>query len=230
MQRLLPLMLASCFGAAAAPPASAQAAPLAGTVLEVTNAASYTYLRLKTKEGEKWAAVPAAPVKVGADVEIFDPQPMDGFRSSSLNRTFDRIVFGTVTVRGGQAAAPDVGAMHAAAGKGSAVPTVKVEKARGPNAQTVAGIVAGAASLKDKPVTVRGQVVKFNGDVMGKNWIHLRDGTGSSTDGSNDVLVVTGNTASVGEVVQVSGTVRTDRNFGSGYTYKVLIEDAKLSK
>ena len=120
--------------------------------------------------------------------------------------------------------------MHAAAGKAQAVPTVKVEKAKGPNAQTVAGIVTGAASLKDKPVTVRGQVVKFNPDVMGKNWLHLRDGTGSGTDGSNDVLVVTDSTAKVGDVVLVSGTVKTDRNFGSGYSYKVLVEDAKVTK
>jgi hypothetical protein len=157
---------------------------------------------------------------------------MANFRSSALNRTFDHIVFGTVTSRDAPAAAStDLGAMHAAAGKGAApVPPVKVEKAKGPNAQTVAGIVTGAASLKDKPVTVRGQVVKFNPDVMGKNWLHLRDGTGSATDGSNDVLVVTSGTAKPGEVVLVSGTVRTDRNFGSGYSYKVLVEDAKVTK
>ena len=120
--------------------------------------------------------------------------------------------------------------MHAAAGKGAAVPPVKVEKAKGPNAQTVAGIVTGAASLKDKPVTVRGQVVKFTADVMGKNWLHLRDGTGSATDGSNDLLIVTGDNANVGDVVLISGTVRTDRNFGSGYSYKVLVEDATVTK
>src|SRR5512145_1732228 len=136
--RFLPLVLAGSIAAGVAPPVLAQAAPLPGTVLEVKDVGQYTYLRLKTKEGEVWAAVTAAPVKVGAEVAIVDPQPMNGFRSSSLNRTFDRIVFGTVVVAGAQAAAPDVGAMHAAAGKGSAGPTVKVEKAKGPNAQTVA--------------------------------------------------------------------------------------------
>lgn len=228
--RLLPLVFVWSICAVAAPPALAQAAPLEGTVLEVKHVGQYTYLRLRTKDGEVWAAVTAAPVKVGAEVNVVDPQPMNGFHSRSLNKTFDRIVFGTVTVRGAQAAAPDVGAMHAAAGKGSAVAAVKVEKAKGPNAQTVAAIVTGAASLKDKPVLVRGQVVKFNADVMGKNWLHLRDGTGSATDGSNDVLVVTGSTASIGDVVMVSGIVKTDRNFGSGYTYKVLVEDAKVTK
>lgn len=230
MLRLAPLVLACSVGAGVAPAALAQTAPLPGTVLEVKDVGQYTYMRLRTKEGEVWAAVTAAPIKVGAEVDIVDSQPMNGFHSKTLNRTFDRIVFGTVTVRGGQAATPDIGAMHGAAGKGSAAPTVKVEKAKGPNAQTVAGIVKGAASLKDKPVVVRGQVVKYTPDVMGKNWLHLRDGTGSSADGSNDILVVTRGTASVGDVVLVSGTVKTDRNFGSGYTYNVLIEEAKVSK
>jgi hypothetical protein len=231
MLRLLPVVFLLCsIGAGAAPPAPTQGAPLVGTVLEVKDVDQYTYLRLRTKEGEVWAAVPTAPVKVGADVTIASPQTMSGFHSKSLNRTFDRIVFGTLGSRDGQAASPDIAAMHAAAGKAQAVPAVKVEKAKGPNAQTVAGIMTGASSLKDKPVTVRGQVVKFTADVMGKNWLHLRDGTGSGADGSNDVLVVTGNTANVGDVVLVSGMVRTDRDLGSGYTYKVLVEDAKVTK
>jgi hypothetical protein len=228
--RLLPLLFVlASIGAGAAPPAPAQTGPLTGTVLEVKDVDQYSYLRLRTKDGEVWAAVPKAPVKVGADVSIANAQPMNGFHSKSLNRTFDRIVFGTLAGGEGQAATPDIAAMHAAA-KAPAIPDVKVEKAKGADARTVAEIVTGAASLKDKPVTVRGQVVKFTADVMGKNWLHLRDGTGSAKDGSNDVLVVTSGTAKPGDVVLVSGTVRTDRNLGSGYSYKVLVEDAKVTK
>ncbi len=172
--------------------------------------AQYTYLRLRTKEGEVWAAVPTAPVKVGAEVGIANPQAMNGFHSKTLNKTFDRIVFGTLAGRDEQAAPPDTPRCTRRRARHAAVPPVKVEKAKGPNAQTVAGIVTGAASLKDKPVTVRGQVVKFTADVMGKNWLHLRDGTGSAADGSDDVLVVTGDKANVGDVVLIKGTV-TDR-------------------
>ena len=125
---------------------------------------------------------------------------------------------------------PDLRAMHAGANQAPKVPEVKVEKAKGANAQTVAGIVAGAPKLKDKPVTVRGQVVKFSSGIMGKNWLHLRDGTGSSRDGTDDLIVVTNDSTSVGEVVLVSGTVRTDRDLGMGYSYKVLVEDARLAK
>jgi hypothetical protein len=227
------LLLATPLAASAAPPAQATAAPsIMGTVLETKDAAGYTYLRLKTpKDGELWAAVPAAQVKVGATVTIEDPQTMANFQSKTLNKTFDRIIFGTLGGGASAQAAPDLKAMHAGANQPAPeVKDVKVEKAKGKDAQTVAGIVTGADKLKDKPVEVRGQVVKFSGDIMGKNWVHLRDGSGSAKDSTNDVLVVTSDTAKVGDIVLAKGTVRTDRNLGMGYSYKVLVEDAKLTK
>jgi hypothetical protein len=77
---------------------------------------------------------------------------------------------------------------------------------------------------------VRGQVVKVNTGIMGKNWLHLRDGSGSAADGSNDILVTTKDIAALGDVVSAKGTVRTEVNLGSGYNYAVLIEDAALRK
>lgn len=103
-----------------------------------------------------------------------------------------------------------------------------VAKASGPDARTVAEIVTTASSLKDKTVLVRGKVVKYNPEVMGKNWVHLRDGSGSAADHSNDLLVTTQDKTEVGAVVTAKGVVRTDKDFGSGYAYKVLVEEAAL--
>jgi hypothetical protein len=223
------------FGAAwaATPPAPAGPAPLKGTVLETKDVEPYTYLRLKTKDGETWAAVGKAPVKVGAEVTIENPAVMKDFESKTLKRKFDRIVFGTLAgAAPAAAAAPagDMAAMHAGLAKPVEVADVKVAKATGPDARTVAEIVSGRVALKDKPVVVRGKVVKFTPEVMGKNWIHLRDGTGSATDGTNDVLVTSKDTAKIGDVVVAKGVVHTDRELGSGYSYKVLVEEATLQK
>jgi hypothetical protein len=65
---------------------------------------------------------------------------------------------------------------------------------------------------------------------MGKNWAHLRDGSGSAADNSNDVLVTTKDQTKVGDVVTAKGVVHLDKDFGAGYTYKVLVEDAALQK
>jgi hypothetical protein len=92
----------------------------------------------------------------------------------------------------------------------------------------VAEIVSKGGELKDKPVLVRGKVVKYNPGIMGRNWVHLRDGSGSAADGSHDVLVTTKDQAQVGDVVSVQGLVRVNKDFGAGYAYKVMIEEATL--
>ena len=119
---------------------------------------------------------------------------------------------------------------HSGIGKPVDVGDVKVPKASGPNARTVAEIVTKRIELKDKTVLVRGKVVKYTPEVMGKNWIHLRDGSGSAADNTHDVLVTTKDQARIGDVVVAKGVVHTDRDFGSGYSYKVLVEDATLQK
>jgi len=127
---------------------------------------------------------------------------------------------------------PNIGAQHAAAAAGPAeVGDVKVEKAKGDNAKTVSEVYAQKAQLKDKKVTLRGKVVKYNAGIMGKNWLHVRDGTGAQAKGDNDITVTTsGGEWQVGDVVTVVGTVRTDKDFGAGYAYPVIIEEATLTK
>jgi len=207
--------------ATALPPASTV---VSGEVLEVRDVESYTYLRLKTKDGETWAAVSRAPVKTGAKVTLENVMVMKDFESRSLKRTFPTILFGSLAGAAGNGMAP----ARAAPAPAPDTPDAKVPKASGPNARTVAEIVTKSAELKDKPVLVRGKVVKYNAAIMGKNWIHLRDGSGSAANGSNDLIVTTASQAKTGDVVTVKGVVRTDKDFGSGYAYKVLVEDATL--
>jgi hypothetical protein len=233
----LGLFVFSSFVLAAEAPAAMQAAEapsasVTGKVLEVKNVDSYTYLRLDTPNGELWAAVMTTKVKKGSTVTIENGVVMSNFYSKSLKKTFPQVLFGSLA---GSAA---VGASGGRA-MGSAyplVPTKKLEKindapvakASGANSQTVAEIIAKSSELKDKPVLLRGKVVKFNGGIMGKNWLHLRDGSGSADNDTNDILVTSAAEAKVGDVVTVKGTIRTDKDFGAGYAYKVLIEDATL--
>jgi hypothetical protein len=194
-----------------------------GEVLEVKDVDSYTYLRVKTRDGETWAAVTTAPLKPGATVTLENVMRMSNFESKALKRTFPTILFGTLAVSG-----KSVANEHPTLAQPSDNSPIKVSKASGANARTVAEVVTKAGELKDKPVQVRGKVVKYNPGIMGKNWIHLRDGSGAAADNSDDILVTTAASAKPGDVVTVSGVVRTDKDFGSGYSYKVLIEDAKL--
>lgn len=203
-----------------------------GEVLEVQNVESYTYLRLKTAQGETWAAVATAPVKKGAKVAIENFTVMSNFQSKALKKTFDKVIFGTLASAQGGAprTGSDVAAAHAGIGKAADTADVRVPKASGANARTVAEIMTRPADLKDKPVVVRGKVVKYSAGIMGRNWIHLRDGTGSAAAKTHDVLVTTSEQAKVGDVLTAKGVVRVDKDFGAGYSYKAMVEDATLQK
>jgi DNA/RNA endonuclease YhcR with UshA esterase domain len=236
--KLFPAILAFLFinfAVAANPPAAPQApsAPsVTGEVLEVKDVESYTYLRLKTKDGEVWAAVTKASVKKGEQVTIENSMVMTNFESKSLKKTFDKIVFGNLGGSGAKpaAAAPGMAVASAMTAKAPEAADVKVPKATGPDARTVAEVATKRTELKDKTVLVRGKVVKYNEGVMGKNWVHLRDGSGTASDGSNDLLVTTMDKTKLGEIVSAKGVVRLDKDFGAGYAYKVLVEDGKLQK
>ena len=224
---LIAVLLATAAYAAQAAP-DAPMAPLKGEVLETQNVEGYTYLRLKTAQGETWAAVPTTALKKGSQVTIGNPTAMRNFESKTLKKTFDKIVFGQLVEPGAPLGAPHGTAATAPAP--AAGPVIKVAKAAGADARTVAEVVAGKAALKDKTVLVRGQEVKVSSGILGKNWLHLQDGSGSAANGTNDILVTTKDSAAVGDIVQAKGTVRTDVTVGPGYAYAVLIDDAGLRK
>lgn len=223
---------------------------LQGKVLEIKNVETYTYLRLKTQDGDIWAAINKTPVKKGATVTIENAIVMKDFRSKTLNKTFPTIVFGNLAGSAGamSPSAPAASAASVESGEpdtsnervmGSSYPLLPsrqldsineapVPKATGSNAYTVGEVMSKGAELKDKPVQIRGRVVKYNPDIMGRNWVHLRDGSGSATDYTNDILVTTSDQTKLGEIVTAKGVVHTNKDFGAGYAYKVLIEEATL--
>ena len=104
---------------------------------------------------------------------------------------------------------------------------INVEKAAGPDAYTVGEIYEKRAALNGKNVVLNGKVVKVSEGIMGKNWIHVQDGTGDSTKKTHNLVATTsGDLPAVGDVVTVKGTVSMDKDFGSGYRYNVIIENA----
>jgi len=91
----------------------------------------------------------------------------------------------------------------------------------------VAQVWRDRARLAGRVVQVKGWAVRFDARILGRNWIHVRDGTG--TPGvDNDLTVTTSDEADVGEVVTIEGTVSVDRDFGAGYAYPVILESARI--
>ncbi|MEK7389415.1 MAG: nucleotide-binding protein [Elusimicrobiota bacterium] len=226
--------LAAALAVALAP--SLRAEDITGTVLETMDSGGYTYLRLKTPSGDRWAAVMKAKVKKGDTATVVNTMEMKDFKSPTLKRTFKRIAFGLM---GGAAAPanphPEAAAdPHAAAAKDASrapeAAPIKVDKASSPDGRTIAEVYAQKAALKGKDVAVRGKIVKYNPGIMDRNWAHLRDGSGQDKDGSNDLTVLLKDSAELGQVVTVRGKVALDKDLGGMYQFPVSLEDATLVK
>jgi hypothetical protein len=220
-------------------PVHGTTAPVSGTVAETMEAASYTYVRLTSARGDtqgaEWAAIPHAQLAVGDAVTIVNPMVIDGFESPTLKRKFDHILFGTLAGQGAPAAHtadPHAGMVSGMGGRVTPdlPPGPPVARATGPNAHTIAEVLAGKPSLKDKTITLRGRVTKYNGGILGKNWIHLEDGSVKPPAADRTILATSTATANVGDVIVLTGVVRTDKDFGAGYAYPVMIEDATITK
>jgi hypothetical protein len=210
-----------------------------GKVLEVLNASNYTYLRVDTGREKIWLAAPQLQIKAGEKVTFGTGLPMKNFESKSLGRTFDTIYFVDQVAREGdkpanqrvsQAGGQTMPEGHPKPSQDNGAAGAKIDFSRITKAnggQTIAEIYAQKTQLAGKKTAVRGKVVKYNSGIMGKNWIHLKDGTGS--EGSNDLAVTTKSDAKVGDTLLVRGTVVTDKDYGYGYKYPVIIEDAEVT-
>lgn len=222
----------------AAQPASQAAAPAApaaestgisGKVVETMDAAGYTYVLINDDGKQVWAAGPATQVAVGDEVMIAEGGvPMVNYHSKTLDRNFDVVYFVSSILNASAPAtlsgAPSQPAMPAAAAPVE-VDLSDISAVEG--GQTVADIFTKKAEFSGKEVKLRGKVVKFSPQIMGKNWLHIQDGSGA--EGTNDLTVTSDATAQVGDTVLITGMLTLDKDFGYGYKYDVIVEDAQVT-
>lgn len=192
---------------------------LEGKVTQVIDSAGYTYAEVDTGKGKVWAAGPVTPLKVGDKIMISTRMPMHNFHSQSMGRDFSVIYFVDNFVSGG--ATPE--AKKQTAKKPSATPVEGIRKAEG--GRTIAEIYSGKNDLNGKTVRVRGKVTRLTTGVLDKNWLHIMD-----SSSPEDLTVTTTDKADIGDVVLVEGKIGLDRDYGYGYVYPVIMEDAKIRK
>jgi hypothetical protein len=251
---VLPVHFAGAQSPAPAVAPAAAEATISGQVVETMNTAGYTYVLVDTGAKKVWAAAVEFSVKVGDAVSFAAGLPMENYHSKTLNRDFDEVYFtGGISVSANGAAAAPAPANaaaqlppgHPALNGGTApklppghpsltgspasapVDLAGIKKAAG--GKTVQEIFAGKAKLSGQSVSVRGKVVKYNASIMGKNWLHIQDGSGSAEKKDNDLAVTTSTAAKVGDTVLVTGKVSMDKDFGAGYKYTVILDDAQVT-
>ncbi len=196
-----------------------------GVVQEVLEATAYTYLKVEEAGAEYWMAVTKRPVEIGQTVYYDRGLEMTNFESRDLGRTFDKVYFvqdlKQASMPSGNGATP--GSPH---GKRPEIPRLQVAVEQPPGAVSIAGLFAARDNYANKTVRVKGKVVKVNSSIMGRNWIHLQDGTNDS--GNYDLTVTTNETVAVGDVVALEGKIALKKDFGSGYSYELIMEEARV--
>jgi hypothetical protein len=204
-------------------------------VVEVIQTSQYTYLKVSENGAEDWIAVNAQEAAAGEVYYYEQALEMLNFKSKELNRTFEKIYFVQgLSKQPVVSADPGSGGMasmpNAAAHQGKAPEAKKdgISVAPANGSISIAQVYKDRANYAGKIVKVRGQVVKINEQVMGKNWIHIQDGTGDGE--SFDLTVTTLDGMKMDDVVTFEGTISLKKDFTHGYFYEVIMEDATLVK
>ncbi len=191
-------------------------------VLEKMNASSYSYLKVSENNKDYWIAVPQMEVQPGDMISYSKFMEMKDFKSETLNKTFESVLFVD------DARKSDGNNPIASPHSNVATPkneSIKVEPLK--DGYTIEKLYAKKNDLVNKTIKVKGVVVKINENIMDMNWIHIQDGTGSGSD--HDLLITTKTPAKVGQTIVAEGKVITNKDFGAGYFYPVLLEDAKVT-
>jgi len=195
-------------------------------VEEVVQASNYTYLKVSDNGAENWLAVTKQEAAAGETYYFNQALEMKNFNSKELKRTFESIYFVQEISKQPIIAGIPTPANHK--GKGNFVKAEGISVAPASGSVSIADLFAKKDSYSGKTIKMKGQVVKINNEVMGKNWIHIQDGTGTSED--FDLTVTTLDKAAVGDVVTFEGPITLKKDFGFGYYYEVIMDGAKLVK
>lgn len=195
-------------------------------VKEVLQTSGYTYLRVKEGDKEEWLAVVKIRAAVGQTFTYNDAATMTNFFSKELNRTFKEVLFLSKIILSTDAEETTLKASH------NSIPGSEVKENKNKKIDPVEGVISIATLLENKKlftgktVKIRGEVTKFSSTILNKNWIHIEDGTNFS--GKSDLTITSIQKVKVGDHITVEGIIAVDKDFGSGYFFDVIMEDAKL--
>lgn len=219
-----------------------------GKILEIEDARGYKYLKIDENGTELWVAIASAPVSVGEKIGYDKTTIMHDFESKSLGKKFKEIIFASDVYLAQKAPKPTsmkdglestTNNPHANdPHKGTDMEQSPIEEEVKPTKPfvkkdfyTIEELHMYRKELKDQIISVKATVRKVSRQIMKLDWIHLSDGTGNEKNLSNDlVFTAASSTLNIGDKVIATGKVVTNKDFGYGYFYKVIIQDTTFKK
>lgn len=195
-------------------------------ITEVIQTSNYTYFQVEENNDKFWIATVSSESKPGDSIYYSKAAEMKNFVSKELGRTFPSIYFvqdpSNTLVTATPATQPELTPKKVKVVRWSEVSVVTPK-----GGITIADLYKNKNSFAGKSVIIRGKVVRYNHEVMHKNWVHIQDGTDFAD--KFDLTVTTLDSLAVGSMVTFKGIISLDKDFGSGYFYDVIMEEAKAS-
>ena len=195
-------------------------------VEEVLQTSSYTYLFGKVNGESLWLATLKLNASAGDTFYYEEGLEMIDFNSKELDRTFESVIFleGVYTSEASLQGGANISGSPQITNSAASTINSVIEPVEG--GVTIAELMANKSEYEGKKVKLKGTVVKYNAGIMGKNWIHIQDGTANGTE--NDLTVTTEMSAKVGDIITIEGVITLDKDFGAGYFYKIIVEEGKI--
>ena len=201
------------------------------TAQEVLHVSEYTYVRGLEDGVEKWIAGPITNIKIGETFYYDNAMEMPNFESKELNKTFEIVYFVeqiSTTEEGlGRVMVPN--SNTATSGSQRTVVEKKDVKIQASgNTISIEELLKNREAYHNKVVRLKGEVTKYNPAIMNVNWFHIQDGT--AFNGEFDLTATTTDEVKMGDIVSFEGKVVLNKDFGAGYVYDVIIENAVIIK
>ena len=191
---------------------------------EVLQTSKYTYLNV-TEDGEKtWIAIPKKEVKVGATYYYRGGLKKTNFKSVEYDRVFETLYLVSDVSEDPGLGASGGSSPHAgmSSGEPQLEQTTKLDPPSG--GISIAELLKNRQKYDGQTVRVKGRCVKLNNMIMNRNWIHLQDGSMKDVD----LTVTTTESVQLGSVVSFEGKIALNKDFGAGYKYEIIMEEAHL--
>lgn len=198
---------------------------------EVLHANQYSYVRVLENGKENWIAAPTTPILIGKTYYYGKSMEMQNFESKDLNKTFETIYFVEKISESPEDASvpltvnPHPQKMETEATK-PIIEKKEIAVEAAANGISIAELFKNKEKYNNTVVTIKGEVTKYNPAIMGVNWFHMQDGT--DFNGEFDLTVTTAAELKIGDVVTIQGKVALNKDFGAGYVYNIIVENATL--
>ena len=197
--------------------------PHIGRIIDKIPSKGYLYLQVTENKEDYWIAIPNMEIEIGETVYFSRFMVMEDFKSENVDKSFDEILFVEDARK-----SPTPNEMKKIHSGATANDKQNVSITPLKDGKSIQQIYSEKKDLSDKTVKVKGQVVKFNKQIMSRNWVHIQDGTGTEND--FDLVATTDQEVQVGDIIIIEGKISVDKDFGAGYFFPVIIENAQIQK